>query len=122
MFRRGGKVNTGIMSGLVDRTKHAENPFVGTNMSEDKLKSSIDSFPLERTLFKIDQKYDIITLDIEKDYLYLHLGTGQKNQILRIYNIKTGEFVFFTDLLALFIPSVILVTLLFWMIRNKIKN
>tara|TARA_A100001015_G_scaffold203385_1_gene227274 strand:- start:1439 stop:2284 length:846 start_codon:yes stop_codon:yes gene_type:complete len=39
-----------------------------------------------------------------------------------IYNIKTGEFVFFTDLLALFIPSVILVTLLFWMIRNKIKN
>ena len=42
MFRRGGKVNTGIMSGLVDRTKHAENPFVGTNMSEDKLKSSIE--------------------------------------------------------------------------------
>jgi len=42
MFRRGGKVNTGIMSGLVDRTKHAENPFVGTNISEDKLKSSIE--------------------------------------------------------------------------------
>lgn len=39
-----------------------------------------------------------------------------------IYNIKTGEFVFFTDIPALFIPSVILVTLLFWMIRNKIKN
>ena len=61
--------------------------------SKFKLKSSIDSFPLERTLFKIDQKYDIITLDIEKDYLYLHLGTGQKNQILRIYNIKTGTLV-----------------------------
>jgi hypothetical protein len=30
MFRRGGKVNEGIMSGLVDRTKHAENPFVTT--------------------------------------------------------------------------------------------
>ena len=30
MFRRGGKVNEGIMSGIVDRTKHAENPFVTT--------------------------------------------------------------------------------------------
>ena len=30
MFRRGGSTNTGIMSGLVDRTKHAENPFVTT--------------------------------------------------------------------------------------------
>ena len=39
-----------------------------------------------------------------------------------IYNIKTGEFVFFTDLPALFIPSVILVALLFWLINNKIKS
>jgi hypothetical protein len=39
-----------------------------------------------------------------------------------IYNIKTGEFVFFTDLPALFIPSVILVALLFWLIKNKIKS
>jgi len=30
MFRRGGSTNTGIMSGLVDRTKHAKNPFVTT--------------------------------------------------------------------------------------------
>jgi hypothetical protein len=28
MFRRGGSTNDGIMSGLTDRTKHANNPFV----------------------------------------------------------------------------------------------
>ena len=28
MFRRGGQVNDGIMTGIVDRTKHADNPFV----------------------------------------------------------------------------------------------
>tara|TARA_R100001163_G_C5018062_1_gene161733 strand:- start:44 stop:850 length:807 start_codon:yes stop_codon:yes gene_type:complete len=28
MFRRGGPANDGIMTGLVDRTKHADNPFV----------------------------------------------------------------------------------------------
>jgi len=28
MFRRGGSTNDGIMSGLTDRTKHADNPFV----------------------------------------------------------------------------------------------
>jgi hypothetical protein len=39
-----------------------------------------------------------------------------------IYNIKTGEFVFFTDLPALFIPSVMFVGLLFWLIKNKIKS
>ena len=39
MFRRGGKVNEGIMSGLVDRTKHAENPFVG-NIDRERLKAN----------------------------------------------------------------------------------
>jgi len=29
MFRRGGNVGTGIMTGIVDRSMHAENPFVG---------------------------------------------------------------------------------------------
>ena len=29
MFRRGGNVGTGIMSGVVDRSMHAEQPFVG---------------------------------------------------------------------------------------------
>ena len=39
MFRRGGSTNTGIMSGLVDRTKHAENPFVG-NINRERLKAN----------------------------------------------------------------------------------
>ena len=29
MFRKGGSVNEGIMTGIVDRENHAENPFVG---------------------------------------------------------------------------------------------
>ena len=29
MFRKGGQVNEGIMTGIVDRENHAENPFVG---------------------------------------------------------------------------------------------
>ena len=37
MFRRGGKVNEGIMSGIVDRTKHAENPFPGSNIDREAL-------------------------------------------------------------------------------------
>ena len=40
MFRRGGSTNTGIMSGLVDRTKHAENPFVGSNIDLESLKGN----------------------------------------------------------------------------------
>ena len=40
MFRRGGPTNTGIMSGLVDRTKHAENPFVGSNIDLESLKGN----------------------------------------------------------------------------------
>ena len=38
MFRRGGKVNEGIMSGIVDRTKHAKDPFVtGIGQTVNKL-------------------------------------------------------------------------------------
>ena len=40
MFRRGGPTNTGIMSGLVDRTKHAENTFVGSNIDLESLKGN----------------------------------------------------------------------------------
>ena len=40
MFRRGGKVNTGIMSGLVDRTNYENGAF--GNMTEDQIRSNID--------------------------------------------------------------------------------
>ena len=40
MFRRGGKVNEGIMSGIVDRTKHAENPFPGSDINLESLKGN----------------------------------------------------------------------------------
>jgi hypothetical protein len=40
MFRRGGKVNTGIMSGLVDRTNYQKGAF--GNMTEDQIRSNID--------------------------------------------------------------------------------
>ena len=35
MFRRGGNVGTGIMSGVVDRSMHAEQPFVGNQQDGD---------------------------------------------------------------------------------------
>ena len=39
MFRRGGNVGTGIMTGIVDRSMHAEDPFVGdTNQFSDPIK------------------------------------------------------------------------------------
>ncbi len=40
MFRRGGSTNTGIMSGLVDRTNYKEGSF--GNMTEDQIRSNID--------------------------------------------------------------------------------
>ena len=40
MFRRGGSTNTGIMSGLVDRTNYQKGAF--GNMTEDQIRSNID--------------------------------------------------------------------------------
>ena len=40
MFRRGGKVNTGIMSGLVDRTKLRDGTDIG-NMTEDQFRANL---------------------------------------------------------------------------------
>ena len=39
MFRKGGSTGQGIMSGLVDRTKHADNPIVTgiTGLDKDRL-------------------------------------------------------------------------------------
>ena len=41
MFRRGGKVNEGIMSGLVDRTKLKDGTKMIGNMTEDQIRSNI---------------------------------------------------------------------------------
>ena len=44
MFRRGGPTNTGIMSGLVDRTKHATEPFVtGVGQKASKIIPEIET-------------------------------------------------------------------------------
>jgi hypothetical protein len=44
MFRRGGPTNTGIMSGLVDRTKHATEPFVtGVGQTASQLTPELES-------------------------------------------------------------------------------
>ena len=40
MFRRGGPTNTGIMSGLVDRTKHQENPFPGSTIDREAIEGN----------------------------------------------------------------------------------
>ena len=41
MFRKGGSTGQGIMSGLVDRTKHAKNPIVTGNIDRDKVRADI---------------------------------------------------------------------------------
>jgi hypothetical protein len=44
MFRRGGPTNTGIMSGIVDRTKHATDPFVtGVGQRASKIIPEIET-------------------------------------------------------------------------------
>ena len=40
MFRRGGSTNTGIMSGIVDRTKHQENPFPGSTIDRKAIEGN----------------------------------------------------------------------------------
>jgi len=40
MFRRGGPTNTGIMSGIVDRTKHEENPFPGSTIDREAIEGN----------------------------------------------------------------------------------
>jgi hypothetical protein len=44
MFRRGGKANEGIMSGLVDRTKLANGTNMIGNMTEDQFRSNLETF------------------------------------------------------------------------------
>ena len=41
MFRKGGNVGEGIMNGIVDRSMHADNPFVGGDLGE-KIKNKMD--------------------------------------------------------------------------------
>ena len=42
MFRRGGSSNEGIMTGLVDRTKHADQPFVGLSSPFNEERTAAD--------------------------------------------------------------------------------
>ena len=42
MFRRGGSPNQGIMTGLVDRTKHADDPFV-TGIDREQVRGNVET-------------------------------------------------------------------------------
>ena len=64
MFRRGGQVNDGIMTGIVDRTKHAENPFVtGIGQRTDVLAPEFQSI-LEKYTPQTKIPYGAFGLDI----------------------------------------------------------
>ena len=64
MFRRGGTVNDGIMTGIVDRTKHAENPFVtGIGQRTDVLAPEFQSI-LEKYTPQTKIPYGAFGLDI----------------------------------------------------------
>ena len=97
MFRRGGSTNTGIMSGLVDRTKHAKNPFVGSNIDLESLKGNTAA--LEAILEQYTPKtrlpvgefgFDIATGTPILDALKTRYGQFTKKDDAREAAIKGG--------------------------------
>ena len=57
MFKRGGQSNDGIMSNVVDRTMHAQNPFV-TGIDEERLRS--DAAAITGVLDRFDRDWETL--------------------------------------------------------------
>ena len=55
--------------------------------------SSVDLFPESTISFLVEKNYNIISLDIEKDFLYLHLKNNENQETLRIFNLKSGKLI-----------------------------
>jgi len=56
MFRKGGNVGDGIMTGIVDRSMHAEDPFVGETDQFPRLNTTPRAFkPMEYENINIDE-------------------------------------------------------------------
>jgi len=81
MFRKGGNVGTGIMSGVVDRSMHADDPFVG------EIEEATDPFSdLDKT-FDVTDTSGQISTDVNVD-------AGKSNYIPSTYkgsDLSVGE-------------------------------
>ena len=47
----------------------------------------------DNSLFLIEDEYDLKELDIEKGFLYLHLKKQDKQEILRVIDLKNGTII-----------------------------
>ena len=84
MFRRGGTTNTGIMSGIVDRTKHQENPFPG---------STIDRKAIEGNTAVLESILRQYTPKARFDYGQVGLGLAEGKPLVEALKEPYGRFV-----------------------------
>ena len=84
MFRRGGPTNTGIMSGIVDRTKHQENPFPG---------STIDREAIEGNTAVLESILRQYTPKARFDYGQVGLGLAEGKPLVEALKEPYGRFV-----------------------------
>ena len=84
MFRRGGTTNTGIMSGIVDRTKHEENPFPG---------STIDREAIEGNTAVLESILRQYTPKARFDYGQVGLGLAEGKPLVEALKEPYGRFV-----------------------------
>ena len=84
MFRRGGSTNTGIMSGIVDRTKHQENPFPG---------STIDREAIEGNTAVLESILRQYTPKARFDYGQVGLGLAEGKPLVEALKEPYGRFV-----------------------------
>ena len=84
MFRRGGTTNTGIMSGIVDRTRHEENPFPG---------STIDREAIEGNTAVLESILRQYTPKARFDYGQVGLGLAEGKPLVEALKEPYGRFV-----------------------------
>ena len=77
MFRKGGNVGEGIMTGIVDRSMHAEDPFVGETDQFPRLNTTPKAFePMEYENINIDEL--VRTPKTQAEYIEeLRAGAGE---------------------------------------------
>ena len=58
------------------------------------VKNNYDLFPQYNNVFLVENNNDILSYDVEKDFLYLHIKTKNNNkEFLRVLNIKNGNLI-----------------------------
>lgn len=83
MFRIGGNVGTGIMSGIVDRSKHADNPWVGKERFDYPFKGEDEFVPkysddiVQEKVVETENPYGGDSISVEDAVAQLKEGAGE---------------------------------------------